>query len=223
MTELKVTGYVNGEAIEFDARAPDEYEADTDRSGSGAYAAEIIAEDEYGNVSVERATAYTGDEWIEPIWYRTRQDVDRVWYLNNKIAKDGMTSLTAQEQAAWLSGLLGCLNYFDLNRIEIDTRWLTKVLLDYGYSTGVTEIKTDWTMTDMTYEAELERVRSNVQRLIDGYHAQIAELPSSLQKPGWQDINAVERILYEMREMIGRMEQSFRYCGTFNCGQGVVF
>lgn len=222
MSDIKVTGVVNGVDLDFDARAPDEYEADTERSVDGAYRAEIIAQDVYGNVAVERSTSYAADEWIEPVWYRTKADVDRVWYLNNKIAEDGLPSLTPAEQAEWLSGMLGALNYFDLNRIEIDTAWLAKRLLNYGYSTGVEDIKTDWTMPDMTYTAELERVRVNIQRLIDGYHAQAAQLPVDLQEPGWQDINTVERILYEMREMIQRMEQSYRYCGEITCGQGVV-
>ena len=222
MSEIKVTGRVNGSDLEFDARAPDQYEAETGRSDDGAYRAEIVAMDAFGNVSVAHETAYTNDAWIEPVWWRTQADADRAQALNDRIAADGLTGLTPEEQTEWLSGLLGCLNYYDLNRIEADTRWLSRMLYTYGYGLAGLEHKADWAMADVPLAGQLERVRSNLQHLIDIYHAQAAQLPESLEKPGWQEINDVERLLYEMKDMIDRMVRSFLYCGMPACGQEVV-
>lgn len=223
MGELRVAGHVNGRELEFDARAPDAYEAETGRSPDGAYRTEIVAEDAYGNVSVAADTVYTEDAWIEPVWWRTRQDLERALNLSRRVAKGGLPSLTPSEQKEWLSGLLACLNAHDLNRIEIDTRWLENALYAYGYGLASSaEYKTDWTMTDMPLSGQLGRIRSNVDHLLEIYHEQETALPNSLEDPDWQTINALERVLYEMRDMLRRMEQGFRYSGTFYSGQEVV-
>ena len=68
----------------------------------------------------------------------------------------------------------------------------------------------------------MERVRTNVLELLEVYHEQETPLPTTLEKLDWKKLNALENNLKLMYEMIGRMEQSFRYCGTLNSNQGVA-
>jgi len=218
---LIVTGYVEGEPVYFEEPEPTYYEATAEVEEKPSYEVGITAEDEYGNVGMVHSTFYISGEWIEPVWQRTQADVDYALRLNSKIAKTGWNSLTPQEQSDWFVGLIGCLNYWDLNRIEIDTEFLSDLLYQYGYGFGGLQVKTDWDMTDFPYSAELERIRSNVRALIDVYYPQEIPLPDTLEKPNHQTINDLENVLKLMKEMIHRMEQSFRYSGTFYSGQGV--
>ena len=116
----------------------------------------------------------------------------------------------------------GHLNAEDLNRIEGNTQYLSDVLDEYGYNQSFSH-KTDWLMGDFPYSAEMERVRTNVLELLEVYHEQDTPLPETLEKLDWKKLNALENNLKLMYEMIGRMEESFRYCGTFNSGQDYAF
>ncbi len=111
----------------------------------------------------------------------------------------------------------GHLNADDLNRIEGNAQYLHEVLLGYGYSQSpITKI--DWVMTDFPYISEMERVRSNVAEIIRGYYSQNTEVPTSIESLTWQKLNDLERVLLQVKEMIGKMEQSFKYCGDAYCG-----
>lgn len=168
---LKVSGYVDGEPVYFEEPEPSRFEAEAEVDEKPSYEVEITAEDEHGNVGMVHSRYYMSGSWIEPIWQRTQADVDYALRLNNKIARNGWSSLTPQEQSDWAAGLIGCLNYWDLNRIEMDSEFLSNLLYQYGYGFGEISAKTDWTMTDFPYSAEMERIRSNVQALIDVYHS----------------------------------------------------
>lgn len=201
---LIVTGYVDGEPIYFEEPEPTQYEADAEVEEKPQYEVGITATDEFDNSTTVNQMFYMSGEWIEPVVDRILQDLKE---MNSR----------------------AYLNYWDLNRIEHDTEYLADILNGYGYNQSLAH-KTDWLMSDFPYSAEMERVRSNIQTLIDGYHAQEVELPETLgydpttkKHLDWQKLNAVEQNLKLMKEMIGRMEQSFRYCGTFYSGQEVLF
>ncbi len=195
---LIVTGYVDGEPIYFEEPEPTQYEATAEVEEKLQYEVGITATDEYENSTTVQSIIYMAGEWIEPIVDRTLQDVRN---------KDPIRAF---------------LNYWDLNRIEQDTEYLSSILNGYGYNQSLTH-RTDWLMSDFPYASQMERVRQNVQTLIDVYHAQDVPLPETLQNLDWQKLNAVESNLKLMKEMIHRMEQSFRYSGTFYSGQGVAF
>lgn len=219
----KVVGYVDGEPVIYHEEEPTQYETTAEVEEKPAYDVKISAEDDHGNVGKVHSVYYVAGQWIEPIWQRTLADVNYAAHLNGKVAKTGWDSLTAQEQTNWTAGLIGCLNYWDLNRIEQNTGYLSDMLYGYGYGFGGVAIKTDWTMVDFPYAVEMERIRGSVQGLINIYYPQEVALPPTLEKPNYQTINDLENILKLMKEMIHRMEDSFRYCGTFYSGQEVAF
>ena len=194
---LIVTGYVDGEPIYFEEPEPTQYEATADVEEKPQYEVGITATDEYENSTTVQSIFYMAGEWIEPIIDRTLQDVRN---------KDSIRAY---------------LNYWDLNRIEMDTEYLADMLNGYGYNQNLAH-KTDWLMSDFPYAVQVERVRTNVLELLEVYHEQETPLPETLEKLDWKKLNAVENNLKLMYEMIGRMEQSFRYCGTLNSGQEVL-
>ena len=87
-----------------------------------SYEIGINAEDDHGNINAVHSVFYVPGEWIEPVWKRTKADVDYAVQLSNKILETGFSSLTSKEQADWTAGLIGCLSYWDLNRIEQNTK-----------------------------------------------------------------------------------------------------
>lgn len=193
---LIVTGYVDGEPVYYEETEPTTYETTADVEEKSTYAVEITATDEFENSTTARSMIYLAG-WIEPV-------VDRI-----------LQDLTDMNSRAYL-------NYWDLNRVEQDTEYLADVLNGYGYNQSLMH-KTDWLMSDFPYAVQMERIRSNVQTLIDVYHAQEIPLPGTLQNLNWIKLNDLENNLKLMKEMIARMEQSFRYCGTFYSGQEVSF
>lgn len=195
---LIVTGYVDGEPIYFEEPEPTQFEATAEVEEKSQYEVGITATDEYDNSATVQSIIYMAGEWIEPIVDRTLQDV------RNK------------------DNLRAYLNYWDLNRVEMDTEYLSKLLDGYGYNQNLTH-KTDWLMSDFPYASQMERVRANIQKLIYAYHSQDVPLPATMQNLDWMKLNALENNLKLMKEMIHRMEQSFRYCGTFYSGQEVSF
>lgn len=220
---LKVSGYVDGEPVYFEEPEPSRFEAEAEVDEKPSYEVEITAEDEHGNVGMVHSRYYMSGTWIEPIWQRTQADVDKVTHLLNKISTVGWDNLTTEERSTWSISLIGCLNYWDLNRIEQNTKYLTDYLLDYGYSTGNKQFKVSWELGEhLTYDA-LERIRTNGVRLVDGYYPVAVTVPATLSPPTFKNINDIEHVLKLLKEMIHRMEQSFRYSGTLYCGQGVAF
>lgn len=219
---LIVTGYVDGDPVYFEEPELTKFKAAANVEEKSSYEIGINAEDDHGNINAVHSVFYVPGEWIEPVWKRTKADVDYAVQLSNKILETGFSSLTSKEQADWTAGLIGCLSYWDLNRIEQNTKYLSDLLNSYGYNQDLT-CKMDWLMTDFPYAMEMERIRSNIKALTHSYHAQDANLPDSLEKPDHRVINNLESILKLMKEMVHRMELGFRYSGTFHSGQEVAF
>ncbi|MGI6751077.1 MAG: hypothetical protein ACOX4U_00430 [Anaerovoracaceae bacterium] len=210
----KVVGYVDGEPVIYHEEEPTRYIATTEAEEKDSYDVEIEAHDDHGNIGLYKALTYVDGSWIPPIWWRTQADVDRVQSLNKRIIGSGWDSLAPEERTEWAAGLIGAWNADDINRVEIDTKYLSEKLLSYGYGISNPNFKTDWMMADFPYSEEIERIRTNIELLEERYYSQETELPNSLEKPDYKKINSIEKVLQEMYDMIGRMEDSFRYCGS---------
>ncbi len=91
----------------------------------------------------------------------------------------------------------------------------------HGYSQSPIT-KTNWVMVDFPYILMMEKVRANVQKIVSGYYAQPAQIPLSIEILTWQKLNDIEKALLETKEMISKMEESYRYAGTFYVGQEVI-
>lgn len=113
-------------------------------------------------------------------------------------------------------------NAEDLNRIEEWTGFLRDLLDEYGYHIEL-EIKTDWVMADIPVISEINRLRSNVDALQNGFYS----------LPEWQEIfyentigfeqaNAIEWDLHLVSLWLEKMVESFKRSGSFYSGQGVI-
>lgn len=108
----------------------------------------------------------------------------------------------------------------DLNRVEEDCGYLAEQLNSYGYYVNII-IKTNWNRTDLIYKADLDRIRSNIQDLIDCYSKKAGSPNMDFTTSfNWEDANSLEQNLANIDALLQRMVQGFRRCGGFNFYSG---
>ena len=112
--------------------------------------------------------------------------------------------------------LKGSYNYTDLNRVENWCQYVADRLNEHSYAVDVTT-KTDWTMLDFPTSSDMERIRSNVEKLKNAYKS-FTNVPDTLNKMDIKKANAIEKILSEMDILLDKMIAEFRKCGTFFSG-----
>ncbi len=161
-------------------------------------------------------------EWIEPVINRSLADVEEVKSLKERIYAVGWSGLTTEEQGKFLGDMVGTLNYITLNRIEGNTLFLEEAIRDLGFIVAQLQHKRNWTLADMPNKVDLARLRDNIEQLQAEFYYLITSLPDDLNAPNYEQINAVERVLAELKTATELIMQSWKYCGTFACGQGLV-
>jgi hypothetical protein len=159
-------------------------------------------------------------DWIKPIYDRTRGDVSQAAGMTDKINRSGLGSLTAEERVLWDAGMKGAYNASDLNRVENNTQYVRDLLFLHGYVAHIVT-KTNWVKEDYPYKTELERYLGNIKMLIRRYTL----FPSSPRPPETMDnlmytgANAIERILYDITQIIPLMTSYKLYCGEICLGE----
>lgn len=142
-------------------------------------------------------------EWMSPVYNRTQKDVD---YAISQI-----------ERGNTLSELKGCFNVTDINRIENNSRYIADRLNVLKYANSI--VTQSWDMYDVPNSTAVARLINNVASLIRAYYSppNAPSLPSTLLT--YEQVNALEKIIYMVKHLIDEEENEFRYCGTFNCGE----
>lgn len=155
---------------------------------------------------------------------RTQQDIDEAIRLRNeKIKFDPITmqptnleELTEEER---LHLQKGTFNVEDLNRIENKQNELKNLFTDMGYWNTPTENKTDWTTDDIFTKADFQRIIDNENILRNAFFT----YKDTLATPGisfhYEDINSLEKILFDLDVMINDVKSNYRECGAFECGE----
>ena len=110
----------------------------------------------------------------------------------------------------------GNYNYTDLNRVEEWCEYVANRLNEYNYFVDIV-VKTDWTMLDFPTNADMERIRNNVENMKKAYYS-FKKVPDTLNKMDINKANAIEKILSEIDILLDKMIAEFRKCGTFNSG-----
>lgn len=111
----------------------------------------------------------------------------------------------------------GQYNASDLNRVEYWCRYLADKLNELGYSINITT-KINWVSSDMRTDAEMERIRSNIQKLMTGFHW-ITKIYTYANTINYDRANRYEKILFEIYNMLAGMNNWYVYGGVANGGQ----
>ena len=143
-------------------------------------------------------------KWSEPIFDRTLADVEyaRQQLVNNINNVD----------------FKGCLNANDLIRIENNARYLADSLNNLCYCNTITTQST-WKANSLPNVTQVTRIINNVSKLISAYYkpSNAPNLPTTLLT--YEQVNALEKNLHLIKEILDDMITYFRECGTFVCGE----
>lgn len=148
--------------------------------------------------------------WVKPVYDRTLADVTFALQKIQEWKANGTTDTT---------DLKGCFNASDLLRIENNMRYLADELNSLYYRNDVATER-NWSMSSLPNAANITRLINNVNKLWTAYFMppNSPNLPTSLIT--YEQVNALEKNLYLIKNMMDSMINSFRECGTFECGEG---
>ena len=170
---------------------------------------------------------------IETLVYdRTQEDVDRVFALKNRILKNGMSSLTTEEQTEYLSGLRGAYNHTDMNRVGEAVKFLAdrftalpvelaayreeKGVADdsfyhvpYNPASVVVAPKRNWTVADVPTQAQVQTYLNNlaVLRRQLPLPEDTPAVPSTLNNLTYDTANDIEHLLVVIYQAFTTVEQ----------------
>lgn len=113
--------------------------------------------------------------------------------------------------------LKGQYNPSDLNRVERWCRKLADELTEAGYPINITT-KNDWYVTDLRDYTNMERIRNNIRKIMNGYHY-ITKIYNTVNGFDYRFANNWEKILNEIYYMFYGMENWQVHSGVANSGQ----
>lgn len=148
------------------------------------------------------------------IYNRTQQDAENAIKIRSeKVQK--FQELSAEDIKVLERGMI-TLN--TLNRIEDKQDELRTILNNMGYwDTPV--VSKNWDNTQIFDEAEFERILKNLDILRNAFYVYSDTPKTPKVSYKFDDINAIEKILYDLEEMTNYVKNNYRECGDFECGQ----
>lgn len=148
------------------------------------------------------------------IFDRTISDVRNA----QRIRKDKVQKGIALTEADISALERGTITYNTLNRIESKQEELALILRDMGYYSSV--INNQWTKDDIFGESNLKRIVDNNIKLRRAFYVYSNTPMDAVASYRYSEINALERILYDLERMIEYTKSQYRRCGAYNCGEG---
>jgi hypothetical protein len=146
------------------------------------------------------------------IFDRTQNDVDTAIKLRNNKVKN-FEPLTDDEIKILERGTI-TIN--TLNRIENKQKEIVDLFLNLSITVNI-ENKT-WNTSQIFNQVEFQRILDNLNVLINAFcvYSDTPNIPKISYY--FEDINAIEKILFDLEELYNKALKSFVYCGTLYCG-----
>lgn len=112
--------------------------------------------------------------------------------------------------------LKGCLNVFDLARIESNMQMLWEELDEWGYQMTSLTFKFDWTFDSLLDSANVARILGNINSIADDFYRPQGweTMPTTLKSYG--DINKIEKNIYLMKTALDEIQRHAFRSGAFN-------
>lgn len=151
------------------------------------------------------------------IFDRTQEDVNSAINLRNKKVKM-FESLTSEEIDTLERGTI-TIN--TLNRIENKQRDIAELLSKLSIDVDI-ENK-NWEQTQIFNQAEFQRILDNLNVLVESFYVYSNTPNVPKISYHFEDINAIEKNLFDLEELYNKALKSFVYCGITNCGVGLNY
>lgn len=155
-------------------------------------------------------------EWVRPIYDRTSEDLEEFKKLKRMLLSRKWDDILLSDLEKYKTSK-AVLNDFDLNRIEGNIEHINSILIDLDYTRDILHVKTDWnkySFDNINVIAEFNRIRDNILYLLNRYdEIIISYIPENMIPLNYKKINAIEKSLYDIYEMIKHMIIPTRYAG----------
>jgi hypothetical protein len=151
------------------------------------------------------------------IFDRTQKDVDAAIGLRNEKVK-AFEDLTNEEINALERGTI-TIN--TLNRIENKQMELANLFSQLSINVNI-ENK-NWEQTQIFNETEFQRILDNLNVLVKSFYVYSNTPNIPKISYNFEDINAIEKILFDLEELYNKALKSFVYCGITYCGMGLNY
>ena len=149
------------------------------------------------------------------IFDRTKQDVQNAVKIRDEKIKS-FQEITAEEEAILDRGMLTLTT---LNRIESKQEELKSLFNEMGYWNTPIENK-QWITNQLFNEAEFKRLIDNTNVLRGAFFVFNNTPLTPPVSYYYEDINALEKILFDLDVMINDVKSHYRESGDFECGEG---
>ena len=147
------------------------------------------------------------------IYDRTQKDVQRVAELDKKFR---LGTITTAEVEEYLSGMKGAYNATDLNRVGEVIEYIAERLKSAGYGFGLT-VKKDWQISDVITVENTAYYLDAINTLRRWFVARkdTPDTPADLSGLTYTEANNIEKILFDIDELITKMIEQQYYSGWF--------
>lgn len=112
----------------------------------------------------------------------------------------------------------GMLTVNCLNRIESTQTKIANAMLELSYSCGALKTK-EWKHGDYFKQSDFERLCENNTKLKNAFYAYSTTPEKAEAKLTYSQINNLEKMLYDIGEIINYLNENALRCGTFEAGE----
>lgn len=148
------------------------------------------------------------------IYDRTAEDIEKARQIREEKLKNFIALTTAEIETIER----GMLTNVTLNRIESKQAELRYLLQEMRYF--LTTTQRSWTIPDIFYDTDFERILDNCNRLKKSFFTYSTTPITPSAKCDYETFNAIEKILADIEAMIYDVRNNYRECGNYECGQG---
>lgn len=165
---------------------------------------------------------YRKGDLLELVFDRTQKDVDRAVEIIRQVKTLGIDNVSGDIKELYNNGLKGCYNLSDIRRIYAVVSNLLINLNENGYAPDI-DVKT-YLDNDIFDESDIKSFLDNIKNLREC----IAVFNTTPQVPTvseWIDFNvanAIEKILFDISEVLQLVESSRVYSGTINSSDNLL-
>ena len=144
---------------------------------------------------------------------RTLKDIQNAKEIRAKIQKGESPT---EEELIKLER--GSLTINTINRIEKKQTELKKKLNSMGYWNNSTSNK-NWDFLDFFLKSDLERFIGNEYNLKESFFVYSQTATEIFPLYDYKQLNAIEKILYDIEQIVKEIEINYRKSGTFKSGE----
>lgn len=150
------------------------------------------------------------------IYDRTKQDVDNAQAIFETKVK-AFVSLTDEEKNIMERGRVTTNT---LNRIETAQEAIGEMLVTMGYL-NVPIVNKTWLNSDVFFEEDLYRIVNNTKALRKSFFVLSQNLKDPIPAFDYTNFNIIEKLLYEMSELIEIVKSNYKRADAYIAGQGI--